>query len=123
MSLDLMGIEVFVPDVKWIYNPTIPTTMTQEEIKEGNRLRRKSDILKLYDDWMKEMDERQVDWVNFLGFRGLVVLTYNEFFRKYKVVYLLQQCINGMSHVVAYDNYKKKSKNEIMAELKLMGWS
>lgn len=81
----------------------------------------KVELKALADKWTAEMDTRKVQW-GFIGISGIFKLWFWQHFAKYRLVYFTQRCCDGMSHVVAWRYAQNKTKEDLIEELKLMGW-
>ena len=81
----------------------------------------KKHIKELSEKWKAEMETRKVDWM-FIGLSGLVKLFRWELFAKYRLVFFMQRCCDGMAHQIAWKYAKEQSKSEILATLKACGW-
>lgn len=81
----------------------------------------KKAIKELSEKWKAEMETRKVDWM-FIGLSGLVKLFWWELFAKYRLIFFMQRCCDGMAHVIAWGYAKEQTKEEILETLKACGW-
>jgi hypothetical protein len=76
----------------------------------------------LSEAFKKEMDSRDVDWY-FIGLFGLIRMTWWSLFSKYRIIYFMQRCVDGMAHQIAWRDAKKMNKKDLLNTLKLLGWA
>ncbi len=86
------------------------------------KLNNKEAKIELFKKWKKEMDDnRKVDW-RFMGLTGLFKLWWWGYFKQYRLIFFMQRCCDGMSHVLAWKYAKEQSKQEILETLAACGW-
>ena len=79
----------------------------------------KKDVDKLVEEFKKLEEVREFK----VEFCDVLVLLWWTLFKKYRAVYYMQRCCDGMHHDVAFRQADEFEKDELLLLLKVLNWN